>query len=79
MEHQKILTLLNELNDSKFVTRKWNISHDQSSANYDVGNEIIYNTEVVKSNLCNYNGAFTLVRGDFTVITAPETQVLFTN
>ena len=25
MEHQKILNLLNEANDSKFVTRKWNI------------------------------------------------------
>ena len=25
MKHQKILNLLNEANDSKFVTRKWNI------------------------------------------------------
>ena len=25
MEHQKILNLLNEANDSKFVTRKWNM------------------------------------------------------
>ena len=25
MEQQKILNLLNEPNDSKFVTRKWNI------------------------------------------------------
>ena len=25
MEQQKILNLLNEANDSKFVTRKWNI------------------------------------------------------
>ena len=36
MEHQKILNLLNEANDSKFVTRKWNIVIDQSNANYDV-------------------------------------------
>ena len=28
MEHQKILNLLNETNDSKFVTRKWNIVND---------------------------------------------------
>ena len=26
MEHQKILNLLNKANDSKLVTRKWNIS-----------------------------------------------------
>ena len=41
MKHKKILKLLNEASDSKFVTRKWNISNDQSYANYDVGNEII--------------------------------------
>ena len=46
MEHQKILNLLNEARDSKFVTRKWSIINDQSNANYNVGNEIIYNTEV---------------------------------
>ena len=28
MEHQKILNLLNEINDSKFVKRKWNIVND---------------------------------------------------
>ena len=41
MEHQKILNLLNETSDSKFVTGKWNIGNDQSNANYDVGNKII--------------------------------------
>ena len=51
MEHQQILKLLKQVNDSKFVTRKWNIINDQLNANYDVGNEIICNTEVLKSNL----------------------------
>ena len=50
MEYQKILNLLNESNYSKFVTRKWKIVNDQSNANYDVGNETIYNTGVLKSN-----------------------------
>ena len=49
MEHQKISNLLNEASDSKFVTRKWNIVHDQSNGNYDVGNGIIDNTELLKS------------------------------
>ena len=44
MEHQKILTLLNEANDSKFVTRKWNIVNDNSKANYGVRIEITDNT-----------------------------------
>ena len=58
MEHQKILNLLNESNGSRFETRKWNIVNDQSNTNYDVENEITYNTEVLKSNLCNYNDAY---------------------
>ena len=53
MEHQKILDFLNEASDSKIVTRKWNIVNDQSNGNYDAGNETFYNTEVLKSNLCN--------------------------
>ena len=40
MEHQKILNLLNEANDSKFVTRKWNIVCDNFKVNYVVGREI---------------------------------------
>ena len=79
MEHQKILNLLNEPNDSKFATRKWNIVNDQSNVTYDVGNEIIYNTEVLKSNLCDYHDAYILVKGDITVTAAPATQVSFKN
>ena len=43
MEHQKILNFLIEENDSKFVTRKWNIVNDKSKINYNVRSEIIYN------------------------------------
>ena len=32
MEHQKKLDILNEANDSKFVTRKWNTDNDNSKA-----------------------------------------------
>ena len=53
MEHQKLLNLLNEESDSKSVIRKRDIVNNKSNANYDVGNEIIYNTEVLKSNLCD--------------------------
>ena len=44
--------------------------NDQPKANYDVGNEIIDNTEVLKFNLCNY----VLVRDDVTITAAPATQ-----
>ena len=79
MEHQKMLHLLNEANDYKFVSRKWNSVNGNSKSNYGVGNEIIYNREVLKSNLCDYQDASILVRGDITVTAAPETQVVFQN
>ena len=68
MEHQKILNLLNEPSDSKFLIRKWNIVSDQSNENYDVGNGIVYSTKDLKSNLCDYDDAYILVKGDITVI-----------
>ena len=79
MEHQKMLNLVDEASDSKFVTRKWNISNDQSNANSNVGNKIIHNTEVLKSNLCDYKDAYILIRGGITVAAAPATQVSFKN
>lgn len=44
-------------NQSKFMIRKWIIINDQSKANYSVGNGIIYNEKVLKSNLCDYSDA----------------------
>ena len=44
--------------NSRFVTRKCTIINDQSNANYDVRNEIIYNIEVLKSNVCDYGDNF---------------------
>ena len=79
MVHQKVLNLLNEANDSKFVTRKWNIVNHNSKTNYDVANEITYNTEDLKSNLCDYNDAYILFRGNITFIGHQVTQVVFKN
>ena len=70
---------MNEANDSKFVTRKWNFVSDQWNTNYDAGNEIVYNTGVLKSYLCDYNDAHILVRGNITVLAASVTQVAFKN
>ena len=72
---------MNETNGSKFVTRKWNIVNDNSKANYNAANanEITYNTEVLKSSLCDYNDAYILVRGDITVTAAHEIRVSFKN
>ena len=73
MEQQKILILLNDTKDSKFVTRKWNIVNNNSTSSCAEANEITYNTEISKSNLCGYNHAYILVTGDVTVVAAPST------
>ena len=79
MKQQKILNWLNEANDSKLVTRKWNIVNDSSKSNYDATNEITYNTEILESNLRDYNDAYILVRDDVTFIAASAIQVAFKN
>ena len=48
---------MNETSDSKFLTRNWNIVNDQLNANNSKGNEIIYKTEVLKSNVFDYSDA----------------------
>ena len=70
---------MNGANDSELVTRKWKIVNGNSKTNYNSGNEIPYNTEVSKSNFCDYNDAYILVKGDITVTTAPGIQVAFKN
>ena len=76
---QKKYYLLNEANDSKFVTRKWNIINDNSKSNNDATNEVTYNTEVLKSSPCDYNDSYILVRGDITLVAALTTQEAFKN
>ena len=68
---------MNESSNSKFVTRKWDIVNEQTNSNYDGGNEILYNTEVLKSNLCDYSDTYILVRGDIIVVAAIATQGVY--
>ena len=58
---------MNEANDSKFVTRKWNIVNDNTKVSYGVVNEITYNTELLKSNLRVYNNSYILVKGNVAI------------
>ena len=52
-QRSKIIKILNEANDFKFVISKWEIVNDNSKANYEEGNEITYNTKFLRSNLCD--------------------------
>ena len=51
----------------------------QSNVNYDAGNKIIYNIELLKSNLCGFNYVYILLRGDITIMGYPVNQVAFKN
>ena len=51
--------------------------NDQSNANYSVRNEIIYSTEVLKSNLCHCNDPYILVSVDIAIIRHNVTEVAF--
>ena len=79
MEDKKILNLLNEVNNSKFLTTKLNIVNDNSNANYNERNEVIYNMEVLKSTLCDQNDAYILVTGDITITGDNGAEVAFKN
>ena len=62
------------------MTRKWKIVNEQSNENYDVGNEIIYNAEILKDNLCDYNDPYILVKGNIvTTAHRNQTPVAFKN
>ena len=70
---------MNDANNSKFLTREWNIVNDNSKANYEERNEIIYNTEVLKFTFYDYNDSSNLLGGNITNIGNQVTQVAFKN
>ena len=52
---------MNEASVSESVTKRWNIVNDNSKVNYAAGNEINYNTEILKSSLCDYDAYITMI------------------
>ena len=56
------------MNDVIIITRNWNNVNGQSNANYSAGNEIIYSAEILRSNICDYNDFYILVKSNITII-----------
>ena len=71
MEAQKIVNLLNEIDDKKlkFATKKWYTIDSESKGSYTHKNEIKFLTNSLESNLCDYSDTYILVTGDITVTT----------
>ena len=73
MEYQKIINLLDDTTNqpSKFKTSNLVETNDESKGKYDKSN-IRFKTSMVQSNLCDYNDAYILFKGNITV---PNTTV----
>ena len=70
MEYQKIVNLIDDITlnqQSKFRTRNWlEINHESIGA-YNVNSQIKFKTTMLKSSLCDYSDAYSLVKGTITV------------
>ena len=82
METQKFINLLNgsSNDESKFATKKRYVIHSQTAkSKYKQGDTIKFETETIKSSLCDYSDAFILVTGNIAVAANNNTDVAFTN
>ena len=68
MEYQKISNLLESTSDnlSKFRTRNWIETNDESRGNY-ANSDIRFKTTMLRSNLCDYADSYILVKGTITI------------
>ena len=66
MEYQKIINLLDNTSNqlSKFRTKNWIETNDQSRGVYNTNSDIRFKTRMLKSSLCDYSDAYTLAKGN---------------
>ena len=69
MEYQKITNLLDGASNqpSKFKTKNWVETNDESRVTYNVNSQINFKTTMLKSSLCDYSDAYILVKGKITI------------
>ena len=69
MEYQKIENLIDDTSNqrSKFRTRNWVETNDESRGTDNVNSQIKFKTTMLKSSLCNYSDAYILVKGTITI------------
>ena len=71
MEFKKIANLLDTTSDdkdlSRFITKKWFEVYDQSVKNCNANKEIRIKIPMLRSDLCNFNDAYIVVKGTINV------------
>ena len=66
------------MKSQNFATKKWYVIDSQTAkGKYKQGDSIKFETETIKSSLCNYSDAFILVTGNITVNADNNTDVAF--
>ena len=72
MEFQKIANFLDTTSDDKdlprFVTKKWIEVYDQSEKNYNPNKDIRIKTSMLRSDLCDFSDAYTVVKRNISVV-----------
>ena len=75
MEFQKNINLLDITSDDKYlpryVTKKWIVLYDQLEKNYNPNKGIRIKTSMLRSDLCDFNDAYIVVKEVITV-TSPN-------
>ena len=69
MEYQKIMNLLE--NAPNQPSKLWVEINDNTRGTYNTNNQIKLKNSMPKSNLCDYNGAYVLVKGTISIASVP--------
>ena len=69
MEYQKIANLIDDTSYQPFKFRKknWVEINDKSRGTYNANSQIKFKSAMLKSSLCDYSGAYILVKGRITI------------
>ena len=72
MEYQKVTNLLDTTSDNvhRFITKKRIELHDQSGSvedRYKPSKRMRFKTSMLRSDLCGYSDAYTVIKGDITL------------
>ena len=72
MEYQKIASFLGttSANVPRFITKKWTEAYDQlgnAEDRYKPSKQIRFKTSMLRSDLCDFNDAYIVVKGTITV------------
>ena len=81
MEYQKIINLLDNTSNlpSKLKTKNWVEINDESQGTYNKDNQIRYKTSMLRSSLCDYSNAYTLVKETITVANTAAAALAINN